>query len=110
MIFKSLRFVPFGTNLTHFEPKSSLLLLRNSKSQPKDSWSNLCAALYVFAHAEANEGWVGHLDQDVVHTVNMDELGAAFAHVLQDLLISQSVVEAAIAVWGDRVRDQHEQL
>lgn len=39
------------------------------------------------ADTEADERWVGHLDKDVVHTVDVQVLHPPLLHVLQDLVV-----------------------
>ena len=45
-------------------------------------WSDLCPTLSSLLKAEPDKDWVSHLDQDVVHTVDMNIHHSAILHVL----------------------------
>ena len=46
--------------------------------------TDLGPAVSLLADTEAHEYWVGHFDQDIVHTVHMHIFDPAWFHIIQD--------------------------
>ena len=56
-------------------------------------------ALGSFAQTVADEGRVGHLHQNVIHTIDVNVLDPALLHIVQYTTISQRTVQSSIAVY-----------
>lgn len=60
--------------------------------------TDLGSTIRSFLYAEADEGGVRHLYQDVVHAVNVDVGHPSLLHVLHDLVSSQGSVQTSIPI------------
>lgn len=62
-----------------------------------DLLNNLDATVGGSAYAESNKSRIGHLNENVVHSIDVDVLNTSRLHVLQDPPVRESPVETSIA-------------
>ena len=61
---------------------------------------NLGGDVDLLVGGEADEGWVGDLDEAVVYAVGVDVLDTSLAHVINDTREDEGVVDTTVAVGG----------
>lgn len=56
----------------------------------------------TFAQAVSDEGGIGHFDQNIVDTVNMEILDLSPFHIIKDSAITQASVQPSITILSER--------
>lgn len=63
-----------------------------------ETWTHFVSTLCVFRDTVSDEDRIGHLDEDIVHTVDVYMFDASRCHILHDSAGGQSSVKSPIAI------------
>lgn len=66
----------------------------------KNRMTNLSSTVCSFLHTEPNKRGISHFDQDVVDTIDVNEVDSPPLHVLQDPLVPQRSVKTPVSIWN----------
>ena len=70
----------------------------------------LCTTVGFLGNTESNEPRISQFHQDVIHTIHMAVFQSSLFHIIQDVAFTQRSVQATIAIWKKKIKEQGETL